>query len=73
MSPESYLLSGGRTCYLGLMSNPDGDIDGDQCYLMGDAFLRHFYQVYDYDSQKVMLAVDAHSEGIVSIGEAIYS
>ena len=39
---------------------------------MGDAFLRHFYQVYDYDRQMVRLAVDVHSKHIVSIGDNFF-
>ena len=60
-------ISGG--CLIGLTPN---FVDENQ-YLMGDTFLRHFYQVYDYENQMVKLAVDAHSKDIVSIGEPYFS
>jgi hypothetical protein len=68
MSPGAYFFSIPSGCILGILPNFTNDIDGKQSYMMGDAFLRHFYQVYDYDKQKVRLAVDVHSQDIVSIG-----
>ena len=53
--------------------------DGDKCYfvihkcrlpgknkdlfLVGDAFLRHFYSVYDFDKDQLSLGVNTHSQG----------
>ena len=69
MSPRAYLLDISGGCLIGLLPNY---VDENQ-YLMGDTFLRHFYQVYDYENQMVKLAVDAHSKDMVSIGEPYFS
>lgn len=34
-------------------------------YLIGDAFLKHFYSVYDFDKDTVSLGINKHSEGKV--------
>jgi hypothetical protein len=36
-------------------------------FLLGDAFLRNFYSVYDFDNQAVKLAINIHSKNIVGI------
>ena len=36
-------------------------------FLIGDAFLRHFYSVYDFDKDQVSLGVNVHSKGKVSM------
>lgn len=36
-------------------------------FLIGDAFLRHFYSVYDFDRDQVSLGVNIHSNGKVSM------
>ena len=36
-------------------------------FLIGDAFLRHFYSVYDFDRDQVSLGVNVHSKGKVSM------
>jgi len=35
--------------------------------LIGDAFLRHFYSVYDFDKDQVGIGVNLHSQGKVSM------
>ena len=32
-------------------------------FLIGDAFLRHFYSVYDFDNDEISLGVNVHSKG----------
>lgn len=41
-------------------------------YIMGDAFLKHFYSSFDFDSNSISLGVNTHSKGLVSMkqGEA---
>jgi hypothetical protein len=34
-------------------------------YIMGDAFLKHFYSAFDFDSNEISLGVNTHSEGKV--------
>jgi hypothetical protein len=36
-------------------------------FLIGDAFLRHFYSVYDFDSDQISLGINVHSRGQVSM------
>ena len=36
-------------------------------YLIGDAFLRHFYSVYDFDEDQISLGINTHSESKVSM------
>ena len=36
-------------------------------FLIGDAFLRHFYSVYDFDKDQVSLGINIHSKGKVSM------
>lgn len=36
-------------------------------FLIGDAFLRHFYSVYDFDRDMISLGVNKHSEGKVNM------
>lgn len=36
-------------------------------FLIGDAFLKHFYSVYDFDKDQVSLGVNIHSKGKVSM------
>ena len=36
-------------------------------FLIGDAFLRHFYSVYDFDSDQISLGINVHSKGQVSM------
>ena len=36
-------------------------------YLIGDAFLRHFYSVYDFDQDQIALGINTHSQGLVSM------
>ena len=36
-------------------------------FLIGDAFLKHFYSVYDFDMDTLSLGINTHSEGKVSM------
>lgn len=36
-------------------------------FLIGDAFLKHFYSVYDFDEDTLSLGINMHSEGKVSM------
>lgn len=36
-------------------------------FLIGDAFLRHFYSVYDFDTDQISLGINVHSKGQVSM------
>ena len=36
-------------------------------FLIGDAFLRHFYSVYDFDRDQISLGVNIHSDKKVSM------
>jgi len=34
---------------------------------MGDAFLKHFYSAFDFDTNEISLGVNTHSQGLVSM------
>ena len=34
---------------------------------MGDAFLKHYYSAFDFDKNEVLLGINKHSEGKVSM------
>lgn len=36
-------------------------------FLIGDAFLKHFYSVYDFDRDTVSLGINQHSKGKVNM------
>lgn len=36
-------------------------------FLVGDAFLRHFYSVYDFDQDQISLGINTHSANKVSM------
>jgi len=36
-------------------------------FLIGDAFLKHFYSVYDFDQDTVSLGINSHSMGKVTM------
>lgn len=36
-------------------------------FLIGDAFLKHFYSVYDFDKDTMSLGINMHSKGKVSM------
>jgi hypothetical protein len=36
-------------------------------FLIGDAFLKHFYSVYDFDRDTMSLGINKHSEGKVTM------
>lgn len=36
-------------------------------FLIGDAFLKHFYSVYDFDRDTLSLGVNMHSKGKVTM------
>lgn len=36
-------------------------------FLIGDAFLRHFYSVYNFDQDQISLGVNTHSKGLVNM------
>lgn len=75
LDPMGFLMSGSlvdaklaRTCIIAVMPNPEV-MDGSPytMFLLGDAFLRNFYSVYDYEHQAVQLAVNTHSKDIARI------
>jgi hypothetical protein len=34
-------------------------------YILGGAFLKHFYSAYDFDQNRISLGINTHSEGKV--------
>ena len=67
LSPEQYLYKANENkCYFVLhkcrLPGKNADL-----FLVGDAFLRHFYSVYDFDRDQLMLGVNTHSKGLVQM------
>lgn len=71
--PRGYLINASDLdpsfndkCIFGVIQTPD--VVGDaKIFLLGDVFLRNYYSVFDYDNNKVMLAVNVHSKDQVGI------
>lgn len=67
LQPKQYLwqVDGGQ-CYFILsecrLYGKNRDI-----YILGGAFLKHFYSAYDFDQGRLSLGINTHSEGLVSI------
>ena len=66
LQPEQYLFQAESKCYFVLaeckLSGKNKDI-----YIMGDAFLKHYYSAFDFDKNEVLLGINKHSEGRVSL------
>lgn len=67
LQPEEYLYSAHASkCYFVLhkckLPGKNKDL-----FLVGDAFLRHFYSVYDFDNDQISIGVNVHSEGKVNM------
>jgi len=63
LSPEQYLYKANDDkCYFVIhkcrLPGKNADL-----FLIGDAFLRHFYSVYDFDRDQLSLGVNTHSKG----------
>lgn len=67
-SEYTYQADGG-TCYFVIneckLTGKNRDL-----YLMGDAFLKHYYSAFDFDKNEVSLGVNTHSEGKVRMFSA---
>lgn len=67
LQPKQYLwqVDGGQ-CYFILsecrLYGKDRDL-----YILGGAFLKHFYSAYDFDQNRLSLGINTHSEGLVSL------
>mmetsp|Transcript_27424 Transcript_27424/g.41699 ORF Transcript_27424/g.41699 Transcript_27424/m.41699 type:complete len:85 (+) Transcript_27424:1413-1667(+) len=67
LTPEQYLYKANENkCYFVIhkcrLPGKNKDL-----YLVGDAFLRHFYSVYDFDKDTLSIGVNSHSKGLVSM------
>lgn len=67
LNPEQYLYkSDDNKCYFVIhkcrLPGKNKDL-----FLIGDAFLRHFYSVYDFDKDQVSLGINIHSKGKVAM------
>lgn len=67
LNPEQYLYKSDEgKCYFVIhkcrLPGKNKDL-----FLIGDAFLRHFYSVYDFDKDQVGLGINIHSKGKVQM------
>lgn len=67
MEPKQYLwqVDGGQ-CFFILSENKLTGKNRD-IYILGGAFLKHFYSAYDFDANRLSLGINTHSQGLVSI------
>jgi len=67
LNPDQYLYKANESkCYFVIhkcrLPGKNKDL-----FLIGDAFLRHFYSVYDFDKDQLSLGINVHSKGLVSM------
>lgn len=61
LTPSQYLYQAdGGKCYFILSECKLGGKNKD-IYIMGDAFLKHFYSAYDFDNNSISLGINTHS------------
>jgi hypothetical protein len=67
LNPMEYLYEGNPLkCYF-VIHKCQLPGDNSNMFLVGDAFLRHFYSVYDFDKDQISLGVNIHSKDKVNI------
>jgi hypothetical protein len=67
INPEQYLYkSNHQKCYF-VIHKCRLPGKNKNLFLIGDAFLKHFYSVYDFDADTISLGINKHSEGKVSM------
>lgn len=67
INPEQYLYkSSHKKCYF-VVHKCRLPGKNKNLFLIGDAFLKHFYSVYDFDKDTVSLGINMHSAGKVSM------
>ena len=67
INPEQYLYkSSHKKCYF-VIHKCRLPGKNKNLFLIGDAFLKHFYSVYDFDRDTVSLGVNAHSKDKVTM------
>jgi len=67
INPEQYLYkSSHKKCYF-VVHKCRLPGKNKNLFLIGDAFLKHFYSVYDFDKDTVSLGVNLHSKDKVSM------
>ena len=67
INPEQYLYkSNHNKCYF-VIHKCRLPGKNKNLFLIGDAFLKHFYSVYDFDRDTVSLGINKHSENKVSM------
>ena len=69
LQPEQYLFQAESKCYFVLneckLSGKNKDI-----YIMGDAFLKHYYSAFDFDKNEILLGINTHSKDLVKMETA---
>jgi hypothetical protein len=67
INPEQYLYkSSHEKCYF-VIHKCRLPGKNKNLFLIGDAFLKHFYSVYDFDANTISLGINSHSEGKVTM------
>lgn len=67
LTPEQYLYKGdANKCYF-VIHKCKLPGKNANLYLIGDAFLKHFYSVYDFDQDQLSLGINVHSKDKVKM------
>ena len=67
ITPEQYLYkSSHKKCYF-VIHKCRLPGKNKNLFLIGDAFLKHFYSVYDFDNDTISLGINSNSEGKVTM------
>ena len=70
LKPMQYLFQAeGAKCYFILSEGKLGGKNKD-IYIMGDAFLKHYYSAFDFDTNEILLGINTHSKGKVDMKPA---
>ena len=69
LSPKHYLKYKDGVCEFAFAINTMRKQHAES-FLVGDAFLKHYYSTYDIDNEEIGLGINIHSKGKVRMYEA---
>lgn len=69
MKPQLYLHQAEGKCQFAIHENQLKGSSGN-LILIGDTLLRHLYQVYDFESETILLGINKHSSGEITMIQA---
>lgn len=64
INPSEYLFQAPDKCQFAIIENKL-DVHNNKNIIFGQAFLKHFYTVYNYENEQISLGVNKNSQGDV--------